>query len=113
MDEENPCEEHPYVIYHYPSLNNSNNFVPPTLNKIATEPTSSSLYSAFSDGKVLRYDVSTNTLTDIFSIYDKLDVLDLEPVGKTTLLTCSHNEITLFDMIKQKSLSLKVFITKI
>lgn len=26
----------------------------------------------------------------------------------SNLLTCSHNEITLFDIVKQKSMSLKV-----
>lgn len=100
--------DHPYVTYHYPSLNNSDHFLPPTLNKVATDSSSSSLYSAFSDGKVLRYDVTTNTLTNIFSLYDKLDVLDVRPMGKTALLACSHNEVTLFDMMRSKSLSLKV-----
>ena len=35
------------------------------------------MYSAYSDGKVLRYDVKTNTLTNIFHIYDKTDVIDI------------------------------------
>lgn len=65
------------------------------------------MYAAYSDGKVLRYDVKSNILTNILSVYDKTDVIDIEAMG-STLLTCSHNEITIFDIIKQRSMSLKV-----
>lgn len=82
----------------------------PVLNKIITQSISNSLYAAYSDGKVLRYDVKSNILTNIFSVYDKTDVIDIEAMG-STLLTCSHNEITIFDIIKQKSMSLKVILS--
>lgn len=87
----------------------STSFVPfiPVLNKVTTDCTTSSLYAGYSDGKVLRYDSRSSTLTDIFSVYDKTDVIDIESMG-SMLLTTSHNEVTVFDLAKQKSLSLKV-----
>ena len=86
--------------------------MPPTLNKVVSHTPSSSLYSAYSDGKVFRYHLPTHSLTDVFAVYDKLDVIDVHPMSATTLLTCSHNELTLYDMVKNKSLSLKVSISQ-
>jgi hypothetical protein len=107
-EEEYLIEEHPYFTYHYPSPSNPQDFsAPPVLNKLTTDPTSSSLYAAYEDGKVLRYDAKSSVLTNVFSIYDKTDIIDIEARG-STLLTCSHNEVTVFDIVKQKSLSLKV-----
>ena len=98
----------PSIVLPYPLSLASQGFRQPSLNKIATWPQTNSLYCAYSDGKVLHFNTTNNQLSNVFTVYDNTDVIDVEVMGNNLLATCTHNEVTLFDMMKNRSLSLKV-----
>lgn len=80
----------PFLIYTYP-LNTTKGINIPVLNKIAVDSPNNSLYAAYSNGSILRYNTETHSCANIFSIYENTDVIDIEIMNTNTLLTCSHN----------------------
>ena len=48
------------------------------------------------------------THRDVYYPYQNCDVIDIELFTKDTLLMCTHTEVTLLNMTKNKRISLKV-----
>lgn len=63
----------------------------PVLNKITIDPLTNSLFGAYSNGFILRYNTNTHSCANFFSIYENADVFDLEVMDANKILTCSHN----------------------
>lgn len=79
-----------HISYKYP-LNITTGYATPVLNKISVDPLTNSLFSGYSNGLILRYNTDTHLCTNIFSVYENTDIIDIEVMASDKLLTCSHN----------------------
>jgi WD40 repeat protein len=68
------------------------------------------LYCAYSNGLILLYKYNTvekaYQYANKFHPYQNMDVIDIDQYDSDVLLTCSHNEVTLYNLTKNKSISL-------
>ena len=77
----------------------------PVLNKIVSKD--KSFFCGYSDGKILEYSFNNYHLKNYYSPYQNTDVIDMSIMNDGVMLCCTHTEVTLFNTIKNKSVSLK------
>jgi WD40 repeat protein len=81
----------------------------PTLNKV--EAFDNFLYCGYSNGHLLQYKYGqaerTFQFTAKFHPYQNTDVIDIDQFDHDVVVTCSPNEVTLFNLTKNKGLALK------
>jgi len=81
----------------------------PTLNKV--EAFDNFLYCGYSNGFLLQYKYGHNERSFQFQSkyhpYQNTDIIDLDLFEPDVMLTCTHNEVTLFNMTKNKCIPLK------
>lgn len=81
----------------------------PTLNKL--EAFDQHLYCGFSNGLLLQYRYGqaerSFQLVSRFNPYQNTDIIDIDQYDNDVLITCTHNEVTLFNLTKNKSIPLK------
>ena len=81
----------------------------PTLNKV--ESFENTLFCGYSNGLILhyRYDQLDKrySFMNKFYPYQNTDVIDIDQYDNDVLLTCSHHEVTLYNLTKNKSIALK------
>ena len=81
----------------------------PTLNKV--ESYENTLFCGYSNGLILQYRYETMdkrySYVNKFHPYQNTDVIDIDQYDSDVLLTCSHHELTLYNLTKNRSIALK------
>jgi hypothetical protein len=81
----------------------------PTLNKV--EAFDQFLYCGYSNGLLLQYKYGqaekSFQFVSKYYPYQNTDIIDIDQYDQDVLLTCTHNEVTLYNLTKNKSISLK------